>query len=520
MTGDAREPSILTRASGFVDERLNPVVVKDVRQLLRGSFFRRAMPAITLGSLTVALVALAASSRFSWDTSGQQIFNSSVPFLFLATFLLLPLVAFASLGAERDESTYDLLLLSGLNGRRLVLGKWLATMVVAVLFVFAFAPFLTASLLLPGVDASGVLWALVLSLLGAGTLTMIAIAFATLPTARVGRALLVMIFLIGAVILLSMAIASTIVISTASLHRSWFEFGMAVAWISLMALVAWHHALALATVRLAHPEEERSAPLRRAVIAAPLLAFVPLWLIGEYRLATHGSFRWDDENIGGMTICGLALASFVGVFLTTEPGRLPKRAAHDLAAAGPRRIPRVGAILLRSGGGRGLLFLIAIFALYLGLCAVLQWRLARGKFEGFHGALHFAEWMLAYLGITSVLASACVKTAKGRIRARIAIFGGIPLLSLMPYLVAMLGNVRPKDAGNFLSLPYVVFEGFDGPLESGFQELGLALAAGFGLLVNVPRMLEGISEVRLAARKPREAARPLEAATAGPVDGA
>jgi hypothetical protein len=500
-----RAGSLLERFGGNIAEKLGSVAVKDVRQLLRGRFIPLAIAAITLGSLVVATIALSGFEA-SEMPSGQRILGSSVPFLLLATFFLLPLVAFASLAAERDEDTFDLLLLSGLDARGIVRGKWLASMVVALLFAFAFAPFLVVSLLLPGVDAGTVIWSLALALAGGGALTMIALMLATVRAGRVGRALLVVVFLLVATIALFAAFGSIFVSAGTGVHRSSRELFTALGQVAVAAFVTWFHAFAFATIRLSHPEEDRSAPLRRAALVTVIAIFVPLWLVAEYRRAVDGSYHVDSDDLGTVTIVGIVMAAIVGVFLVTEPDRLPRRAAYDLAAAAPRRFPRIGDVLLRSGGGRGFLFLIGIFLLYLGICALLQERLSGGHHDGLHGAVHLAQWVLAYLGISRTLASSRCETASQRKRTRGTIFAGALLLAILPHVLTLLGGgIWDDPRESVFNVAYVVSDGLDDPLP-GIQEFVLGLAAAMGVMLNASRMRSAIAEVRLAAqRKPDQA---------------
>src|SRR5688572_7360273 len=102
---------------------LNPVLLKEVRQALRGRTFRTSL-GLTLVAATLATTILVLSQ------DPAQVLDSGVDYLTaiyaclaFALLAVVPFSAYQSMGAEWEESTFDLLVLSDLKPRRIVIGK-------------------------------------------------------------------------------------------------------------------------------------------------------------------------------------------------------------------------------------------------------------------------------------------------------------------------------------------------------------------------------------------------------------
>src|SRR5439155_17518312 len=90
----------------------------------------------------------ASEERFS---AGREVFPILEGVL-LGTCLLVPLYAGLRLGAERSDTNVDLLFISTLRPRAIVVGKLLSSLVLVLLVFSACTPFMTFSYLLRGLD--------------------------------------------------------------------------------------------------------------------------------------------------------------------------------------------------------------------------------------------------------------------------------------------------------------------------------------------------------------------------------
>ena len=171
-----------------ISDGLNPVLVKEVRQSLRGRFFKVSfwltLMVATFVGLGVMLYMQASEVEGSERVFGPTFFIAMFGCLVVATQVLVPFSAFLSMGSEWDENTFDLLVLSNLRPRQVILGKVLSAAVQALLFYSAFGPFLVFAFLLRGVDLMAIAAALGVSMVGSILASCVAVAMSSVPLKR------------------------------------------------------------------------------------------------------------------------------------------------------------------------------------------------------------------------------------------------------------------------------------------------------------------------------------------------
>ena len=144
------------RLFGKLDDWLNPIVVKELRQAVRSRVVVVALMLflllqIALFGLHVLQIETAHSQNEEIFSAGRQVFRILQGAL-LGTCLLVPIYAGLRLGAERSDTNVDLLFISTLRPRAIVSGKLLAALVLVLLIFSACTPFMTFSYLLRGLD--------------------------------------------------------------------------------------------------------------------------------------------------------------------------------------------------------------------------------------------------------------------------------------------------------------------------------------------------------------------------------
>ncbi|HEY0093834.1 MAG TPA: ABC transporter permease, partial [Archangium sp.] len=176
-------------------DRLNPLVVKEVRQGLRSRLFWVSFGLMLLACFILSMVAYASTRDDVSSPEGQGFFFAFFFCLAVVHFFIIPYSAYRSLAREREDETWVLLILTGLGPRRILRGKVASFLVQAGLYASAVGPFLLFSYYLNGIDLPTIL--LVLGL-GAGWLvflTVVAVCAATLADGRIGRALVNLVLL-------------------------------------------------------------------------------------------------------------------------------------------------------------------------------------------------------------------------------------------------------------------------------------------------------------------------------------
>lgn len=484
-------------------ERLNPVLVKEVRQALRGRMFRILFMLTLSAAAAMSVVVLARLSSDS-DASvwGRRVFQGMHAVYAVAVIVLLPLIANRSMASERDERTLDALLVSGLSTARIVRGKWLASGVLLLLFLSACAPFLALGYVLYGLDVLTSLFLVACtSALGWGT-SLLGILLAAVARNRVLDTLLLALQVFVAIGGLSMwlALAARVEIFGAfrSVTLDEFLWGAGV-WLVLFGLLlAWLFGLAVAAV--AHPEENASTRLRivalLSTLAMALSCLLPTFLDG------------DGETSEQFLMVAVFLVCVFNLTLVTEPDALGRRASADLRHG---RVTRPLAAWLLPGGGRGMVLFVAQLALLVAAgVGALLWDTNRPD-TPFVGLLTAVVVALTYSGYPAWFASRPRLSAQARNSLRLLMLVLMPMVALASMLVGLVSGSKSLAEGEALINPFWVLsrnvDRSGAPEFAGLVLHGL-LALG-ALALNWRRMWEAHSEVEALRRAPevrREAA--------------
>lgn len=204
--------SVATPFEERLVDAVGPIVVKEVRQGLRGRVFSVAFALLLLGCLVAALAAMA-EARYGFDDDlGERYFALFLGGLGVIEFFVIPFTAFRSTVREREDETWVLLALTGLGGRRIVRGKVVSALSQGLLYASACAPFVLFSYYLNGVSIPTLVLALVLTAAWTVLLVTLAVALGTQAQTRRGRtgAHLVAIGLLGILSMMGVAFAAVL----------------------------------------------------------------------------------------------------------------------------------------------------------------------------------------------------------------------------------------------------------------------------------------------------------------------
>lgn len=271
---DSIQPSIFSRWLETVDhwaDRLgnsvNPILVKETRQALKSRQFVVTFSILLFAALAWTIVgSLSLMPRIYSTPSAPRLLIGYYVVLAIPMLLVVPLAAYRSLEGEIDDGTLELLSITTLSPRQIVLGKLASAMLQMLLYFVALFPCVAYAYTLRGVDLPTTLL-IVATLLVAGVmLTIIALFFAPLAvsrTGRIGTLLLVMVILLGAEWGLGAALINMIMYGN-TMTTEWMFFTVtAVTTLSL----AFGHLLLTTTAALLTPESEnRSTRIRIAMM--------------------------------------------------------------------------------------------------------------------------------------------------------------------------------------------------------------------------------------------------------------
>ncbi|MFY1825404.1 ABC transporter permease [Myxococcus fulvus] len=316
-------------------DRLNPLVVKEVRQGFRTRIFWACFGLMLLSCVVLALVAFVQTRDAAFSQFGQTYFFAFFVCLAVVHFFVIPYSAYRSLAREREDDTWVLLVLTGLGPRRILRGKVLSFLVQAALYASAVGPFLLFSYYLNGIALPTILVVLGLSAAWLVFLTVVAVCAATLADSRMGRGLLHFVVLgaLGLAFVMALGIASALTdAADRLLHTDGVLLAMGIC-LGLMLLDGWL-LFEVAASRLSLSTEDYTRGPRRAVAAQMVVALVAglvLWWVDDKKHVVTEVFA----------TLGTVHLTLVSLFMASD---VDGQARALRAGTGPWSLMRPGAL--------------------------------------------------------------------------------------------------------------------------------------------------------------------------------
>ncbi|HEU4892324.1 MAG TPA: hypothetical protein VFT47_12290 [Vicinamibacterales bacterium] len=372
---------------------LSPIVVKEVRQMVRSREFVFAFATSLLAALAVAFYgAVTAVGRSG--TTGAGTFAALMVCLTVLGLLVVPVSAFSALRNERLEQTLDLVTVTALSPRRVVIGKLVAQAVKLTTLFAAMSPFLAMSFLLGGIDFVTILLSLGVLFVWSIWAAAVSLFLSTVFKSRAMSGVLFGVVALAGFFLLSVSRVPFLLMRSGSVFgpagRSSFWWALAMVMSGCIAVTC--NLILLAENRLAVPTENRVTPVRLGFLAQFLLIVGwTLTYLGEAPAVQQAAVR-----AFGVT-AGLHLA-LVAMFTVTEDLLVPRRVLLEM-----RRTTRWGWLLsvCRPGGGRGAAYLLIQMAVLMTVAwllkpatATLYWLAALCGYVCFFAAVPSFAWRL------------------------------------------------------------------------------------------------------------------------------
>jgi hypothetical protein len=403
---------------------LSPLVVKEVRQIVRGREFYYSFGASLVAGLAVAFFG-AADALSGSASAGSWTFFTLMGCLGVVGLAVVPLGAFSALRTERTEQTLDLISVTALSPRRVIVGKLLAQGVKLATLFAAVAPFITMCFLLGGIDLVTVL----ISLLQLFLWSLWACAGCLfLSTLFKSRAMSGLIFGAAGVLVMMALVASRPLF----LAMSRGVFGAtppgatATLWLALAmamsaCIVTMINLVLLAENRLSLPTEDRTSALRFGFLVQ-FLAIVA-WTLSFINEAPR--VRSNAVEALGF-LAGVHLA-IVAIFTFTEDLIVSRRVLIRLHSGGAWRWLLA---IFRPGGGRGAAYVLVQMGLLLWAAWLFQpdWTQVR--------------WLLAICGYICFFAAVPVTlfrfvrpAAAAAVKLRVALLVLVAISGVLPDVV-------------------------------------------------------------------------------------
>ncbi|MGH9844028.1 MAG: hypothetical protein ACREEM_35300, partial [Blastocatellia bacterium] len=186
------EPAVARSDFGSdLSDRLNPIVVKELRQAVQSRFVTAAlMTLLTIQLAAVGIYLLSSGESLLDFTSGRSVFMILFAILQGVGMLFVPIYTAARLAAERSDTNVDLLFITTLKPRSIITGKMLAALTLGVLIYSACMPFITFTYFLRGIDLPTIFLSLGFGFAVVIACTQLAVVIACMPVNRAFKVIL------------------------------------------------------------------------------------------------------------------------------------------------------------------------------------------------------------------------------------------------------------------------------------------------------------------------------------------
>ena len=182
-----------------INDALNPIVVKELRQAVQGKFLIVVLMLFLVVQLFTMGIFLANESASLSFNAGRTIFVVLSSILLATCLLFVPAYTGIRLASERSDANVDLLFITTLRPRSIIWGKFLSALILTILLYSTCMPFMTFTYLLRGIDLPSICILLVFNFLIIAVCIQSAILIGCLPTNRVFKAILGVIWLVTTV---------------------------------------------------------------------------------------------------------------------------------------------------------------------------------------------------------------------------------------------------------------------------------------------------------------------------------
>ena len=407
---------------------LSPIVIKEVRQMVRGRDFMSSFGSCLFAGLLVAFFG-AGDALSGEGASGRWTFAALMTCLTILGLAVVPLGAFSALRTERMEQTLELITLTALSPRRVVIGKLLAQGVKLATLFAAIAPFIAMSFLLGGVDFVTILIALLVLFMWSLWASSAGLFVSTLLKSRAMSGL---VFAgVGIMAMMMFGISRPLVFF---LSRGAFATGMGfgvspaaaqfwwtVAITTTSCLMTMTNLVLLAENRLSLPTENRVTALRIGFFAQILL--ISGWFL-TYINEPPGR---ESTAIAFFGVVGGAHLAAVAMFTVTEDLIVPRRALLQM-----QRPSRWRWLLATfgPGGGRGAAYVLAQMAVFLAAALVFD-----PPAEGLRWLVAICAYICLFTGVPTLVVRLARPAHPASLLLRAGVLLVLSLSLLLPDLI-------------------------------------------------------------------------------------
>jgi hypothetical protein len=163
-----------------IDDKCNPVMLKELRQSVNGKSFRLLLDLLIVVLFITLYVTLFFINENPF-TAGKNLFLIFYLILSIGVLLVIPSLIGTRFFDERKKKTMELLYTSTISPKSIIIGKYLSGVVLTLQFLSICLPFMVICYLMRGIDIFTILTYILIMFILFQPILMFAIFFSTLP---------------------------------------------------------------------------------------------------------------------------------------------------------------------------------------------------------------------------------------------------------------------------------------------------------------------------------------------------
>lgn len=378
-----------------LSDRLNPILVKESRQAMKSRQFTITFTLLlVVGWVYTILFVLVNLPGVFYSPLGSVMLFGYYLILAVPLLIVVPYGAFRSLASELEDGTFELLSITALNSRQIILGKLGSSVLQMLVYYSALAPCIAFTYLLRGVDVMTIFVILLYTFYATLMLSTISLTLATVTRSRQWQVLL-SVLLVVALVLFAFFWGMTMssILGMAALmpydEPAWWMANVAGFTFEVALVILF---ILIAAGQITFASENRSTSIR--IMLGVLQALIVGW--------TAYTFLYSEEE-EVLMIGSLWLGAFwavAGAFLIGETAQLSPRARRELPQS---LLGRMAFTWFNPGSGTGYVFTILHLLGGMGTLAMLG--MAHTSLTtGARGLTQLDSWTACWLAIVSYLA--------------------------------------------------------------------------------------------------------------------